>query len=490
MKLPKLLRSLLGGSAPRASFDAAKARRRLSLWKADNASLRALMASEGPLMLRRCRDVLQNNPYAAGAADVFSSNVVGSGVKPSSLLREAALRDQIQRLWLQWTDECDADGLVDFYGLQALAARALFEAGEIFIRLRARRPEDGFSVPLQLQALESEMLDHGFSQTLTNGNSIISGVEFDGVGRRVAYHFWREHPGDGASSASSQRVRVPAQSVLHVMRVNRPGQVRGVPLIASAVVKLWLLDQYDDAELDRKKTAALFAGFITSPQPEDILEPDGDAGAPAGTVTLEPGTMHALLPGEDVKFSDPAEVGGSYEAFQYRSLLAVFTAMGVPYTIGTGDLKRANYSSLRGALVEFRRRVGQLQHHTLVFQMCRPIWDAWFDAAVLSGALQIRDYAADPPAWRAVKWIAPKFEWVDPLKDRKAEAIAVQYGFKARSDVIEEEGYDPEETDRRIKADSDRAQALGLVISSNPVPLTEEQFDQSGQGDEGDDAAA
>jgi capsid protein len=74
------------------------------------------------------------------------------------------------------------------------------------------------------------------------------------------------------------------------MRVNRPGQVRGVPLIASAVVKLWLLDQYDDAELDRKKTAALFAGFITSPQPEDILEPDGDAGAPAGTVTLEPGT--------------------------------------------------------------------------------------------------------------------------------------------------------------------------------------------------------
>ena len=29
------------------------------------------------------------------------------------------------------------------------------------------------------------------------------------------------------------------------------------------MVRLFLFDQYDDAELDRKKTAAMFAGFIT-----------------------------------------------------------------------------------------------------------------------------------------------------------------------------------------------------------------------------------
>jgi capsid protein len=29
------------------------------------------------------------------------------------------------------------------------------------------------------------------------------------------------------------------------------------------MVRLWLLDQYDDAELDRKKVAAMFAGFVT-----------------------------------------------------------------------------------------------------------------------------------------------------------------------------------------------------------------------------------
>jgi hypothetical protein len=72
--------------------------------------------------------------------------------------------------------------------------------------------------------------------------------------------------------------------------------------------------------------------------------------------------MQLLLPGEDIKFSDPADVGGSYEAFQYRTLLACCSAMGVPYTNVTGDLRQANYSSLREGKLEFRRRIEQLQH--------------------------------------------------------------------------------------------------------------------------------
>jgi hypothetical protein len=32
----------------------------------------------------------------------------------------------------------------------------MIEGGECFVRLRTRKPEDGFSDPLQLQVLESE----------------------------------------------------------------------------------------------------------------------------------------------------------------------------------------------------------------------------------------------------------------------------------------------------------------------------------------------
>ena len=53
----------------------------------------------------------------------------------------------MQRLWLAWTDEADAEGLTDFYGLQRRAAREVFLAGEVFVRIRPRRAEDGLTVP-------------------------------------------------------------------------------------------------------------------------------------------------------------------------------------------------------------------------------------------------------------------------------------------------------------------------------------------------------
>mgnify|MGYP000134268068 FL=1 len=38
-------------------------------------------------------------------------------------------------------------------------------------------------------------------------------------------------------------------------------------------------------------------------------------------------------------------------------------------------------------------------------------------------------------------------------------------GWKSRSDVIEAEGYDPEEVDQRIKEDQERADALDLRLA-------------------------
>ena len=136
--------------------------------------------------------------------------------------------------------------------------------------------------------------------------------------------------------------------------------------------------------------------------------------------------------------------------------------MGVPYTNVTGDLRQANYSSLREGKLEFRRRIEQFQHGTLVFQLCRRVWQRWIRDAVLSGALDLPGFAQDPAQYLAVKWIPPKWDWVDPLKDRKAEIEAIDAGLKSRSDVIESEGYDAEEVDRRIAADHAREEELGL----------------------------
>ena len=70
------------------------------------------------------------------------------------MLSDNALRESIHALWWDWCSDADAAGLTDFYGLQALACRAMLEGGEVLVRLRYRRPEDGLALGLQLQVLE------------------------------------------------------------------------------------------------------------------------------------------------------------------------------------------------------------------------------------------------------------------------------------------------------------------------------------------------
>ena len=456
-----------GAAAVRARLEGAMSRRRLRGWQPPLENINSLVASGGPRLLARSRELVVTNGYAANACEAYAANLVGDGIKPSSLIEDGALRDKVQRLWLAWTNEADADGLTDFYGLQAMIAREMFVAGECFVRLRPRRAEDGLLVPVQLQLLQSEMLPFEKTETAAGGNRIRCGIEFDLIGRRVAYHFRRRHPGDSTDRGDvlPETVRVPAGDVLHVYRPIDAGQIRGLPHVAPAMVRLFLLDQYDDAELDRKKTAAMFVGFITKNAPEEALMGEvEDAGEGLGIASLEPGTLQVLLPGEDIKFSSPADVGGGYEAFQYRTLLAISASLGLPYHLVTGDVRQANYSSLRAELVEFRRRVGQLQHGVIAHQFCGPVWRRWLETAALSGALDLADKAKAGP----VHWIPPRWDWVDPLKDIQAQLLGINAGLISRRKAVEATGYDIEEIDRENAADAQRAAGLGLSYSSSP----------------------
>ncbi len=467
--------SLLGG-AP--FYDGIGGGRRALAWQVGNPGAVAALAFTQNELRAKSRDLVRRNAWAAAGVEAFVSNAIGTGIKPQSMLADQPLREAIHSLWWDWCEEADAAGLTDFYGLQALACRAMLEGGECLVRLRYRRPEDGLPVGLQLQLLEPEHLPATLNQELASGNVIRAGIEFDKLGRRVSYHLYRSHPGDGSLAPMSgtggvvgglDTVRVPASEIIHLFRPLRPGQIRGEPWLARALVKLNELDQYDDAELVRKKTAAMFAGFITRLSPEDNLMgeglPDASGAALAG---LEPGTMQILEPGEDVKFSQPADVGASYAEFLRMQFRAVAAAMGITYEMLTGDLTQVNYSSIRAGLLEFRRRCEAIQHGVIVHQLCRPIWRAWMEQALLEGALELPQFTEKKRDYFAAKWIPQGWQWVDPKKEFDAMLTAIRAGLLSRSEAISAFGYDAEDIDREIAADNQRADALGLVFDSDP----------------------
>lgn len=499
-----------GGTQPAAPYEAAGGSgRRSRIWRVLGFGPNTAITYALEELRRKSRDQARKNPYAASAVAGIVSNTIGTGIKPQSQAarpteglspeevehitkEDAAFRRAVQQLWLDWTDEADAVGSLDFYGLQSLAMRGMVEGGETFVRMRTRRPEDGLLVPLQLQALEGDHCPHIKNEP---GKRIRQGIQFDEIGRRTGYHLYREHPGDGAGFMGDfETSLVPAADVCHLYRPLRPGQHRGEPWLAQVLRTLYDLDAYLDAELVRKKNAALFLGFI-----KRIIQ-DGEDDSGIGTsdpdaegtaeLAMEPGTLQALSDGEDIEFSNPPDTGQNFEPFLRQQLRGVAVGAGLLYEVLAGDYGTLNDRVLRAALNDFRRRVEGWQHQLVVYQLCRPVYARWFDLALLSGALTLPSGMTRRQALRA-EWIPQAWPYIHPVQDVQSKTQEIQAGLSSRSKKVSESGYDAEEIDAENAADNDRADRLDLSYTSDgrtavkaPKAVPAADDDQPGQQQE------
>jgi lambda family phage portal protein len=440
------------------AYEGAKQGRRTDGWISAGTGANAEI---GPALTRlraRSRDLVRNNPYAAKAVQALVSNMIGTGLMPRARCADPDIAKRTDQLWLAFSARCDADGLTDFAGLQALCVRSLVESGEVLVRLRERRLTDGLPVPLQLQVLEPDHLDGGKTEERAGGTHITQGVEFGPFGRREAYWLYPRHPGEVGGSLLSGRV--DARHVLHLFERLRPGQVRGVPWFAPVILKLRDLDDYDEAELVRKKIEACFAAFVTGAEDEQTLG-RAEVNASAQRIeAFEPGMIEYLEPGQDVTFASPSSVGG-YAEYMRMQLHAIAAGVGLTYELLTGDLSQVNYSSIRAGLIEFRRRMEALQWQLLVPGLCQPVWDRFVLAAQVAGKLPSDvDIRAE--------WTAPRFEAVDPLKDIQADVLAVRAGVMTLKEAIARQGYEPSVVLAEFAETNAEIDALGLILDSDP----------------------
>ncbi|MBN1664847.1 MAG: phage portal protein [Deltaproteobacteria bacterium] len=466
-----------------ALYEGAATGRRMNTWGTSTAGPTSSVFSSLNTLRSRTRELIRNNPLVDGGVDSYVANIIGSGICPRWQFENPELKAALQQLWDDWVDESDFNGQLNFYGQQSLICRGLIDAGESITRFVPRPSNIGLAVPLQIQLLEADHLDESYNTIAPNGNEVRFGKEIDADGRCVAYWLFREHPGEHflMNRNFGDRIRVPAYDaadakgggIVHVFKPVRAGQMRGRPWLASIIVRLREIDLYTDAELVRKKTAALFGGFITETNitgdPSLYFgKKDSDDSEGRDVIALEPGTFPVLPRGMDVKFSQPADVGQTYEVWIKQQLRDIARGAGWTYEQLTGDLSGVNYSSIRVGLLEFRRRVEQLQREILAFQFCRVVSHVWLDAVVLNNILPLPGYFQNRRVYRRIKWRPDGWPWVDPVKDQLAEQMAVRNGFKSRAQVIAERGGDIETVDREIAEDNERADQNGLIYDSDP----------------------
>jgi len=426
-------------------WDAAGGGTRLANWAAPSTTFASTIPA--PMVRERARDAYRNNPWARRAVDALAVSAVGAGIKPQARA-DGDLKRRLQQEWLLWTDAADFAGRYDFYGLQQAALRTMLVDGEAIILLLV---EPGQRIPLQLQLLTGEYLD----SSRVDGQTL-NGVEYDAAGRRVAYWLFRKHPAD---APNMQSVRVPAEQVIHLYAPIQPGVERGVSWLAPALVPLRELQEFIEASLVRQKIASLFCGYV---QTADGSNPLNQTNA---VPTLEPGSMVRLQPGEAVEFSEPPDVGQTYEPFVRQQLRAIASALNVPYEILSGDVSQVTFASGRHALLEYRRQLESIQHHIVVFQLCRPVWEAWTRLAVAAGVLPEGDYGD-------VRWIAPQLSMLDQRMEVQSVIQQIRAGLISRSEAVSMSGWDAEQIDAEIAQDNARADRLGNVYDSDPRRTT------------------
>ena len=448
--------------------------RRTRNWIATNQSINSLIAGSMITLRARARYLSRNNGYAKKAVATIVSNTIGDGIIPQARSQSnESTAKSLDDLWINWGDEtdCDSDGLLDFYGLQALAFNTIVDSGSCLIRRRPRRMSDGLAVPLQIQLLEPDFLDHTRDRLLENGGRILQGVEYDKLGRRVAYHLFKEHPGDRLMMWNGvESNRVDAADIIHLFRVDRIGQADGVPWGAPNIIKVKDLDEYDDAELMRQKIAACFAGFIHD---IEALDDSPTTSPKCDLERVEPGILEVLPPGKTITFGapPPSTGGGQFTDHLLRSIAAGY---GCTYEAMTGDYSKVNFSSARMGNIEYQRSVRQWQNHIVIAGMCKGVWRWFNEAAMLAGEVD-----AIVPAI----WTPPRREMIDPVKETEALKAQVRCGFMSQSEAIAQGGRDPDTVlaeiaatnkkidEDRLKLDTDPRSDAGIPAPSGQVKL-------------------
>ncbi len=454
------------------SFDAARRDRRTEGWRATGGSANAELAPSLALIRRRSRDLCRNNEWGVNAKRKLVSHIIGTGIMPRPNVTAARAKKAASDAWASFVENCDPEGLTDYYGIQAKLIGEVVEGGAAFLRWYVRPPgfkHNGMSlkVPLQCEVLEHDFLDTQRTEIKTDGNVIIHGVEYNGYGQRVAYWLFPVHPGElntitrRGSNFLSQRV--PATECDHVFRLDRAGQVTGVPWLAPAMLRLRDVADYEEAELIRKKIEACFTVFVRRNGTSTTgIAQSVDQSTDKNSRRLEkiaPGLIAHLQDGEEISTAAPTPGTGATEHMD-RQLYAFAAGVGLTYAQASGNLSGANFSSMREGKLDFWAVLDHWQYFMTIPQACRPAWRRVMQISAGRG-LQV---AADTPAI----WTPPKRPWVDPLKDIKAKREEIAAGLASWREEAAAAGYDPDELLKEITQDMPLLKAAGLSPGATP----------------------
>lgn len=438
-----------------------------------SASADADLVAARPVLRERSRHAYQNHASARAIVESLVGLVVSTGIDVEPDTGDSSADDALRDAFVEWCEHADAGGRLDFYELTRQAFRSIVMAGEciaVINDLDGDRP-----VPFAVSVLEPDQLSSDPVATVAAGCTFVDGIELDNYRRPVAYHILSAPtdsptqplggsllPGSGGVQSvggMQSRVaghRIPAERVIHVYEVTRPGQTRGEPWLAPILGTMHQERQLVEAELTAAKICAAHAVAITSegagwPAADDPGNGTGDAGEP--TYDFTPGSVSRLAPGEKaeiIKNDRPSQ-----QIAPFRKMLRgdLAGASRLPQRLIDRDVSGANYSSMRADMLDTRRQLDPVQQW----------FGRGFAAEIYRRLLpQLAVYAGVPippagtrerRAFSRCKVMPDGWAYVDPVKDVAAGIAAIRAGFSTWEEEVQGRGRDPRKVLAQLKSE-------------------------------------
>ena len=450
-------------------------------------------------MRARARDLKRNDGHAKGFTNMVVSNVAGPyGFTLQAQIRQrpgGPLLEEVNRTvedgFARWARRpVTVDRRYNLIQLEHQLLRTVPVDGEVFARMITGFRGNRFR--FAIQALDADLLDERYTIAAgTRQTEIRMGVEVDEWGGRLGYHF-SERP-SFPNGQPGPRYRVPAEEVLHAFIAERGNQTRGYSWFAPAMLALRILHGYNEAELVAARIAAA-KSFAIEREADAPTPPDGEPPNKPLNMNAETGSGIYLNPGETFKPWTPEHPTTAYPAYIKTVMRWIANGLGVSSPAFANDPEGVNFSSMRSFLL-LERDLWQVLQQWWIAMFRQPLYEAWLNAAILSGQIVLPPGLEYSEQLFEVDWIPRGWDWVDPEKDLNSQILAIQWGLGSRTEFNARRGVDTERVFQQLEDEAKLAKKYRAQVSGPaPEPSTEkdpedEPDDTGGGGDEEGDAA-
>lgn len=377
------------------------------------------------------RDLDRNNCIAEGLVNRSVENIVQTGFAFQAMTDDEGLGGEAEARWALYEQgECSADGRTPLWELCQLLQRSKTIDGDV----GGVQLDDG-----ALQVAEADRITQGRGISDT-------GIETDERGRilRVWICNYNAYGYPDPSKAAPKN----GNDVYLLRHRKRASASRGASMLGTTTVLFERLDEYLEAVVVGAIVGACQATAITTEEGGNKgygrSAPEKDnKGNIVRVQEVEPGSIHYLQPGEDVKNISPSMPTQEFTPFVQQLMRFAGLHLGLPLELAGLDFSEANYSSCRAALLQAYLKF-QIEQQALMDMVLMPMairrMRVWKKEL---GWTEPKEALARRKGWRQYRapdgeviWLPrfvfmpPRWRWVDPLKEVQAADQACASGIQ------------------------------------------------------------